>query len=222
MPARFNCLRAALWTAFTSASVIAGPVDENEMAPYTQQMVASLPKSPHGSFRGRILTSRNMYGKRRLAQSTGTNSVLVVRVSGNGGSETTSTLPEIRNNLFEGSPSVNSQYTECSDGALSLVPGDEVEITLPYSVNGRATDTDESFLEDMRQLAEAELGTAVPGGFDHVMYCLPDGTTVGGDPGWVGFAELGGVNSYYADGRCEQILTVMHEIGHNCKSPCVG
>ena len=154
---------------------------------------------------------------RRLAPSTGNNRVLIVRVNGdNGNEQTRSSLQDIEEAVFLRSPSAASQMEECSDGALMLTNAGPIEVTLPYTVVGREIDRDTQLFADIEERIEAETGEPVDS-YDHVMYCFPPGTVFGDNTGWVAFATLGGVESYYNDGKCEQILTILHELGHNCK-----
>ena len=173
----------------------------------------SLPRNYNGTGFNRIspFDQRN----RKLVESSGMNIVLMVRVSADEGFETTSSLESIVETVFGGSPTVASQYNECSDGALTLLNGGAVEIMLPYSVFERETDTDEDFLDDMRRLAEEEAGVPVPGDFDHVLFCLPEGTTVAGNPNWVGLGDFGGYGSWYNDGKCEQSKCSLPELRQN-------
>lgn len=152
---------------------------------------------------------------RRLAPSTGNSDVLIVRVTANAGTETTSPIEDIVNTIFNGSPSVASQFQECSNGALTLTNGGSIEIVLPYSVEGLEVDNDSDFISDLQSYTEGAIGTSLPGEYEHVIFCLPEGTTVGLDSDWVGFAEIDGYSSYYNHGKCQQTLTVMHELGHN-------
>lgn len=153
--------------------------------------------------------------RRNLAPSTGNNKVLIVRVTGANGAETTSSLEAIREAIFLGSPTVASQYEECSNGALTLTDAGDIEIVLADSVAGRDIGDDAAFLRELDGLVEEQVGE-IPGDFNHILFCLPRGTTIFGDPNWVGFAESGGSLSWYND-KCVQMITVMHEIGHNCK-----
>ena len=55
--------------------------------------------------------------------------------------------------------------------------------------------------------------------YDHVMYCLPEGTTPGADgsgsKNWVAYAFLNARRSVYTDRWCGVLSATMHEIGHN-------
>ncbi len=155
---------------------------------------------------------------RQLSKKTGNSNVLVVRVSAGGGAETpTSTLEAIEDVIFTRSPSVQSQFAQCSSGIFTISKGAAVDITLDYTVQGRTIDDDDVMKADMARLAGEQVGTALPGDFDNVIYCLPLGTTNFGDADWVAFATYNGYESFYNDGRCEDVLTVMHEMGHNSK-----
>ena len=155
---------------------------------------------------------------RRLADKVGENKILVVRVSAGGGAEQTkSTLEAITNTVFDRSPSVQSQIRECSNGALTIANGGAVEITLDYTIQGRTIDSDDEMKGDFKRLVEEQLTTVLPGEFDHVLYCLPLGTTNFGASDWVAFATYTGYEGYFNDGSCEDVLTLMHEMGHNSK-----
>lgn len=200
-----------LWNRVASAS------SSSSESKILYPMIPSLPRSFNATGFKVNYPKTNHIIPRRLAEPTGINRVLIVRVSTNEGSETTSSVEEIENTLYDGSPTVKSQYNQCSGGALTIENGGSVEITLPYSIQGIETDKDQEFLEDIRLAAQEQAGAPVPDSFDHVLYCLPQGSSVAGDFGWVGFGDLDGPNSYYNDGKCAQHLSVMHELGHNCK-----
>jgi len=126
-------------------------------------------------------------------------------------------MEQITDAVFNGSPSVQSQFDECSNGVFTVSNGGAVEITLDYTVKGRTIDSDTTMKNDMAKLVEDIVKFPLPGILDHVLYCMPTGTTNLGEPDWVAFATSGEYNSYYNDGQCEEIITVMHEIGHNSK-----
>jgi hypothetical protein len=134
-----------------------------------------------------------------------------------GAEQTKSSLDAIQSVIFDRSPSVQSQFRDCSNGVLTITNGGVIEVTLDYTVQGRTIDSDDEMKNDLIGLVEAQLNTVLPGEFDHVIYCFPPGTTNFGALDWVAFAVYEGYAGYFNDGSCEDVLTVMHEMGHNSK-----
>ena len=101
-----------------------------------------------------------------------------------------------------------------------MANGGAVEITLDYTIQGRTIDSDDEMKGDFKRLVEEQLNTLLPGEFDHVLYCLPLGTTNFGASDLVAFPSYAGygTDAYFNDGSsCEDVLTLMHEMGHNSK-----
>ena len=169
--------------------------------------------------------------ERRLAQTTGTKSVLVVRVNGGQG-RTSASESEIRTETF-GADDVNlrTQYDGCSGGKLQFVPynglvtGGPGSPTRPFINNGvitlnvpGITPGQNMFTAEnlVRNEIVNKLGSLNQ--FDHIMMCLPPGTN-----GPIGYAYLNDrvsvYNEYTRGGQskswCAAVSIQMHEIGHN-------
>eukprot|EP00957_Ditylum_brightwellii_P145111 11052565-Ditylum_brightwellii.AAC.1 len=80
----------------------------------------------------------------------------------------------------------------------------EVKISIDASGNDDTTVVNEATIT----ASSIGLNLAV---YDHVMYCLPPGTS----GGWIAYASMPGRKSVYNDNWCSYVSVQMHEIGHN-------
>ncbi len=184
---------------------------------------------------GRSHNSTDNYWKnhhRSLVE--GTRKVLAIRVIDVDGVSTTSNAYEMSDKIF--GPRGNNlvtQYNACSYGKLQFAPtralkaGDPrlttagvYEVRLPVRVKGMTESQVRTHVTN--QLRKDFPITGLPGGyknyhtdasspFDHVMYCLPPGTT----GGWIASGYENSWLSTYNDRWCNMLSAQMHEISHN-------
>lgn len=176
--------------------------------------------------------------RRRLADKQfGVKIVLVVRISANGKSPFP-TSQQLSQAVF-GTPSssnsdntLNSQYKACSKNQLSFQPARgkttaglmitngvvNINLGTTYKINTKIPITDVYMLANF---AKAKIGqTSI---YDHVMYDFPDGTTYYSRTSWIGFAIVGGYESFYGTGTytprggiwMTSSSMIVHEVAHN-------
>jgi hypothetical protein len=158
---------------------------------------------------------------RRLATVTGTKEMLAIRVVAADAS-TTSDEAFISDSWFGTSGdliNLKSQYSACSMGQLTCngaskttstgvtVVDGTTTITITNSVTGVA---DGTIRDAVVAAGDATLGT-MRTQFDHVMLCLPPGTS----GSWIAYAYVNWYLSVYNDQWCNYVSGQMHEIGHN-------
>ena len=171
-----------------------------------------------------IITSENVpddqfNSNRRLAVS-GTKQVLAIRANGLDTS-TTSNKETISDKIFgTGGDKLNlrSQYAACSYNKLDFVPysgvtsageyieNGVVEVNVTETINGTSSDT---IMVAMLQAAFEKYGDLEEP--DHIMLCVPPGTT----GGWLAYAYINSWLSVFNDNWCNYPSTQIHELGHN-------
>jgi hypothetical protein len=129
---------------------------------------------------------------RHLMATSGTVSVLVIRISGNDVAPTLSAA-ELSNKIFgtgEDKVNLKSVYDSCSAGKLDFVPAigeDIINGVVEMQLGRDIVDTTSISVDnDVVEMATAKYGV-LSTTFDHVMLCLPPGTTGGG---WIAYAYL--------------------------------
>lgn len=130
---------------------------------------------------------------RRERRTVGSRTVLVLRVIATDAS-TTATVAELSDSVFgtSGDPvNLASQMSACSYGQLTMIPysgttstgvtisGGVVEVPINTYVGGRSKGSIDT---DITNAATALLGS-LGGQFDHVMYCVPPGSS----GSWIGY-----------------------------------
>lgn len=140
--------------------------------------------------------------------SKGNKALLVVRVA-TLDANTSYSATKLSQSVF-GQGSAKSQYSACSFNQLNFHPaiGDGVskgviEITILQNI----TKTSRNVIQN----AITEKLGGKPLYADHVMYCLPPGTS----GGWIAYAYVNHWLSVYNDKWCTYLSGQMHEIGHN-------
>jgi hypothetical protein len=167
-----------------------------------------------------MLDLSNSVSNRNL-QNAVVKKVLVLRVVGANGVQTTASEAELANKIFGASGDVlnlKSLYNQCSNGQLQFEPQQNNAIGLDgvYTVslpNTIVTGADEGSIRDAAVAqASADFGDiALSAIADHVMVCLPPGTTQGGD--WMAYSYMNHWLSVYNDDWCRSPSAQMHEIG---------
>jgi hypothetical protein len=162
-----------------------------------ENAVMEVSSAPHGA-----------YSPPRRLSTTGTKTLLVVRVSSND-SEVGFSTAELNDLIFNDSDiSTRSQMRSCSFGQLLLEPAYggilDVDINMNTTGNDRglvvaaATEAARQKL-GMKLLYEAA---------DLIILCIPPGTG-----GWVAAAAANNWKSVYNDRTCGYLSVSMHEIG---------
>jgi hypothetical protein len=177
---------------------------------------------------------RNLAERKLTAYSTGTRTVLAVRIIDNsrnvGETEPSYTEAQLANSVFGslvgGSDPVNlsSQYKDCSHNQLNFVPvdnrvgagsvGDIVNGVTTVTVNtGCNTNSCDGTLHNAATTAiNNAFGQSPSQIANHVMYCLPPNSM-----GGIAYANLPGWRSVYKDNWCRYVSGQMHELGHNIR-----
>ncbi len=156
---------------------------------------------------------------RRLAVTTGTKEMLAIRVVAADAS-TTASLTAISDSWFgtSGDPvNLKSQYTACSYGALTCNAASKTtstgvavtngvhEVTISNTVSG----VENGIIRDAVVAAgNSALGT-MQSQFDHVMLCLPPGTSSNGGS-WIGYAYINWYLSVFNNDWCNYVSIQMH------------
>jgi len=173
---------------------------------------------------GHFSNGRDLSDRRSL-QTIGTKKVFVIRAIAPDAS-TTKNMNEISDKVFgTGTDIVNlkSQFAACSYNKLLFEPvidtfGDYSitngvgEVNIGTNVNGIA---DGVIRDAMLAAADEKYGNLNSlvnnGDIDHVMLCLPPGTS----GNWLAYAYINFWLSVYNDLWCNYPSTQMHEMGHN-------
>lgn len=159
----------------------------------------------------------DLYWHRSLL-TTGTRKVIVIRIVGQDVA-TTADEAQLADDIFGASGDVlnlNSGYNGCSYGQLHLDPlstNTLIETDGVYTVDLPNTIVagSDSMVIANAALAQAttDLGESPQFLADHVMFCLPPGTS--GD--WIAYAWIAHWMSVYNDVWCQSPSIQIHEIG---------
>jgi len=157
--------------------------------------------------------------KRRLAPgNNGQKSILFVRVVAADGPPTPS-LNDISNKAFGtfgATESFRAGMARCSYNQLLMNPASVafasngvIEISIPQKAKGNSDNTIWNAAHNilMAKLNVNDMSTVV----DHLVYCIPGGTTMIA----AAIAFIPGYISWYNNEYCIDPGTVMHELGHN-------
>jgi hypothetical protein len=162
---------------------------------------------------------------RGLAVSTGTKAMLAIRVIA-ADATTSASLVTIGDNWFGTSGdtvNLKSQYSACSYGALECNPASKTTSTgvavtngvYEVSITNTVSGADRFVVENAVVAAgNADLGN-MRDQFDHVMLCLPPGTS--GD--WIGYAYINHYLSVYNDEWCNYVSIQMHGESYSYATP---
>lgn len=162
---------------------------------------------------------------RKLAPLLGTHKVLVVRVVANG-IKTTTAPSAYFDEVFgtgAGAVTLRERIDSCSYGELRMDPFAGITTT-GYDISTGVIEVyvdinpSESTAYQVRALViqalQAELGDLATQ-FDHVMFCLPPGTSKDGKVTWAAFGAVNGWMTVFNDKKCDIAQIQAHEIGHN-------
>jgi hypothetical protein len=124
--------------------------------------------------------------RRRSLSTTGTKSVLVVRVNA-ADKSTSARASELSNNIFGTSGdtvTMKSQYNQCSYGKLQFEPfvgrtekGVYVDGVIDVNIGNSVSGSDRTNIESAVVVAAKNLVGNLREDFDHVMLCLPSGSS---------------------------------------------
>jgi hypothetical protein len=170
---------------------------------------------------GSIHNSTNPEHRRRqLSKQTGTNKVLVIRTiaQDSKSQDTVNILEDTIFGRFGNQVNLMSVYRDCSYGQMTIEPfrGEtEEKVNVDYGVvevqvNQRLVDEDRFDAENfVSEAAIKQLGD-LRSQFDHVMICLPYGTTRDGAKNWLAYAYVNSWLSVYNDKWCSRVSTQVH------------
>ena len=155
--------------------------------------------------------------KSRRLDTTGSKSVLVVRIKSSvDGAETTPSVAQLKDDVFNDEVCLATQYKRCSHNKLNFVPatgkdvnGGVVTITIDSAVKGQ----DETAVRNaaMSKAAEHFGIFNLQDEFEHVMMCIPPGTK----DNWIAYGFIDSWLTVYNDRWCSMVSAQMHELGHN-------
>ena len=145
--------------------------------------------------------------RQRQLQSTGTQSIHILRVSTTDVSPTYS-LETIEETLFGNHVNLKSQYDACSFGQLQWEHTGSMDVLVDQPI---ASFVDSSALiTAVQQQLKSELSIdAVSSLADKVLMCLPSGTG-----NWIASAAIGHWRAQFNDEWCLSLTATMHELGH--------
>jgi len=163
--------------------------------------------------------NRNLRGILNRKLQTGTKTALVLRAIASD-SSTSASESELSDDIFDTSGDVlnlKSQYASCSDGKLQFQPlttNNLVGVDGVYTVNIPSITVTGATRETVRNAiinqAAIDLGVSLNTIADHVLVCIPPGTT---PKNWVGNANVNNWRSMYNDNSCRYPSILLHEIG---------
>ena len=159
------------------------------------------------------------HDRRKLAAKTGDLSTLVIRLIDSGNVEPTADRSQLKNDVFDDSSSLKSQFTACSHNKLRIKPYSGITIN-NRAINDGIVDVQLDFnvrTGDRGSLqsaafksATAQIGDLNDDKYDIVMFCVPPGT---GE--WLAYAFSNHKFSFYNDDYCQYVSAQVHEVGHN-------
>lgn len=151
---------------------------------------------------------RHLRSLRELT-STGTVSVLVVRVSTSDGKSPGASLSEIQDQLFGNGVSMSSQYKACSRNKLNVVDGGGVDLTLdrPSGSFNQVSDLTDAAVQRLMQVKGVSNVNSLA---DKIFFCHPG--VVGG---WLAVAPVNHWRLSFNDQWCVSHSATMHEFGHS-------
>lgn len=156
--------------------------------------------------------------RRMLApSSTGTSSVLLVRVTTNDASVSLS-AKTISDRFFGSFGTPQTTFSDCSFGKLRFVPaagpdltGGVVEVFVNIGILGKTmTKVENAIVTELTN----KVGSISH--LQHVIYCVPGGSIFASKGSrWFGYAYINNQRSFFNDKNCGYLSMVAHEIGHN-------
>ena len=133
---------------------------------------------------------------------------------------------QLKDDVFNDSASLKTQYEACSNGKLKIQPYDGTT-SLGTRIQGGvyemklsdivAKESDRGQLQSASfREAEKQIGSLTTE-FDLVMFCMPPGTSARSDGtgSWLAYAFVGKSISFYNSQWCSSVSAQLHEVGHN-------
>jgi hypothetical protein len=161
--------------------------------------------------------------RRRLTDTMGDLETLVVRLKDKNGLLPTRSKHDMHADVFQDQHNLKSQMKACSYNKAritktdhSKAPNGIAEIQMSIAIeDGKTLHYDVA--SSARAATSSYFGTSnLENLFDIVIYCNPPGTvSTNGKKGWLAYAYVGGIDSYYNDEWCGSLSALMHEVGHN-------
>jgi len=219
--AKKNGIESGVTTLFASNSVIDDDTDELIIPTGETIELGRRNKSSGGSSKATgagSLDPADLIWNRNLA--TVVKKVLVLRIQAADAS-TTASETQLADDVFGAAGDVlnlKSQFNQCSYGQLqfepttsnALVGTDGVyTVTLPTTIITGAADNPIAWAAVDK--ATAELGTLTSFA-DHVMVCMPPGTS----GGWIAYAYINHWLSVFNNQWCGYPSGLLHELGESC------
>jgi Gametolysin peptidase M11 len=151
---------------------------------------------------------RHLSSLRELT-SSGTVSVLVVRVSTSDGKSPAASLSEIQDQLFGDGVSMSSQYKACSRNKLNVVDAGGIDLTLdrPSGSFSKVSDLTDAAVTRLMQVRGVSNVNSLA---DKIFFCQP--SVVGG---WLAVAPVNHWRLSFNDQWCVSHSATMHEFGHS-------
>jgi len=152
----------------------------------------------------------------------GVRKVLVVHVTA-ADAENSFDAAELSNSVFGTNGdafNLAQGYKDCSHEKLTFIPyeGDNVsngvyKVTISSTVANTASSTLVNIIRTQLE-TDLQVDDLQDIGADHVMLCIPPGSSGGG---WIAYAYIGHWLSVYNDAWCTKPSAQIHEIGHNLR-----
>jgi hypothetical protein len=159
----------------------------------------------------------------RRLKSVGIRTIVIVRVTTSDGqvSKTASQIADAFFGVGGDSNNLKSRYADCSMDKLTFNPGtghDFVDGVAEISVSAAAVGA--NILDFQAKITDAliaKYGSSLRNTYNHVVYSVPKGTTMGagGSDRWIAFAYMNSYLSVYNDDNIVYISNQVHETGHN-------
>lgn len=155
---------------------------------------------------------------RKLApSSSGTSSVLLVRVTTNDASVSLS-ADTISDRFFGSYGTPQSTFSDCSFGSLHFEPATGSDITNGVVELSVDIDIVGKTISKMENAIVSELTNKIGSvsHLQHVLFCVPPGSILRPTVAkWSGYAYVNSQRSFFNDEHCGYLSTVTHELGHN-------
>jgi len=146
--------------------------------------------------------------RRLQTKTTGSQTLMVVRVTTQDGVSPPYTLDEMRARIFGDGIGLRSQYLACSSGQLAFEDAGGLDITLPLPIANYTNSY--QLVSAAQQAIYATTGMLANQIADKVMFCEPPGTG-----SWLASAVVNSWRNNFNNNWCLSLSANMHEMGHN-------
>ena len=195
----------------------------HELTPYTRDHSQLGRRKKKRNLRGSASSHENAIDRASMSESrhllsTGRQTVIVIRIVAVDAA-TTATEAQLSDDIFGTSGDVlnlKSGYNKCSYGQLQLEPlttNPRIGTDGVYTVHLRNTfvvgASSSTVYDAAVAQATTDLGKSPNLVADHVMFCIPPGTT----GGWIAYSVPNHWMSVYNDNWCRYPSSGMHELG---------